>query len=87
MMSRLRTQNFTIIGQGVPEIQGVTHTRTNYFSNIDTRGATSLKLSSFELFELFIFELEPSPSLGSILVFELRALDVELRALTRAFAK
>ena len=35
MMSRLRTQNFTIIGQGVPEIQGVTDTRTNYFSNID----------------------------------------------------
>ena len=30
---------------------------------MDTRGATSLKLSSFELFELFIFELEPSPSL------------------------
>ena len=54
---------------------------------IHSRGATSLKLSSFELFELFIFELEPSPSLGSILVFELRALDVELRALTRAFAK
>ena len=29
MMSRLRTQNFTIIGQGVPEIQGVTDTQTD----------------------------------------------------------
>ena len=35
MKSRLRMQNFMIIGQGVPEIQGVTHRRTNYFSNID----------------------------------------------------
>ena len=39
MMSTLRMQIFSIIGQGVPEIQGVTHTHThrriNYFSNID----------------------------------------------------
>ena len=28
MMSKLRTQNFTIIGQGVPEIQGVTDGHT-----------------------------------------------------------
>ena len=61
------------------------HYKIKVIVNVKTRGATSLKLSSFELFELFIFELEPSPSLGSILVFELRALDVELRALTRAF--
>ena len=27
-MSTLRMQNFSIIGQGVPEIQGVTHTQT-----------------------------------------------------------
>ena len=34
-MSRLRIQNFMIIGQGVPEISVFTHTHTNYFSNID----------------------------------------------------
>ena len=28
MMSTLRMQNFSIIGQGVPEIQGVTDTQT-----------------------------------------------------------
>ena len=28
MMSRLRMQNFSIIGQGVPEIRGVTQTQT-----------------------------------------------------------
>ena len=39
-----------------------------------SRGATSLKFSSFELFELYIIELRVEPSLGSILRFELRAL-------------
>ena len=29
MMSRLRVQNFTIIGQGVPEIRGGTHKHTH----------------------------------------------------------
>ena len=36
MMSRLRIQNFMIIGHGVPELRGGTNTHTNYFSNIDT---------------------------------------------------
>ena len=35
MMSRLRMQNLEIIGQGVPELQGVTDRQRNYFSNID----------------------------------------------------
>ena len=48
-------------------------------------GATSLKLLSFEPFELFIFELKPS--LDLILVFKLQALYVEFQALTRAFAE
>ena len=43
MMSTLRMQNYTIIGRGVPEIQGVTHTQRNYFSNID--------LDSFDLIQ------------------------------------
>ena len=51
-----------------------------------SRDATGLNLSSFELIELLIFGLGPSPSLGPILIVELRALGVELRALTRAFA-
>ena len=29
MMSRLRIQNFTIIGQGVPELRGGTNTHTD----------------------------------------------------------
>jgi len=37
MMSRLHMQNFTIIGQGVPEISVRIHTQTNYFSNIDSK--------------------------------------------------
>ena len=38
MMSRLRMQNFPVIGQGVPEIFVRTSDRqTNYFSNIDER--------------------------------------------------
>ena len=36
MMSRLRMQNFTTIGQGVSALRMVTDTRTNYFSNIDS---------------------------------------------------
>ena len=50
------------------------------------RGATGLNLSSFGLIELLIFGLGPSPSLGPILIVELRALGVELRAFIRAFA-
>ena len=37
MMSRLRMQNLAIIGQGVPELQGVTDRQRNYFSNIDNQ--------------------------------------------------
>ena len=51
-------------------------------SGLSTRDATGLNLSSFELIELLIFGL----GLGPILIVELRALGVELRALTRAFA-
>ena len=51
-----------------------------------SRDATGLNLSSFELIELLFFGLGPSPSLGPILIVELRALGVELRALDRAFA-
>ena len=47
MISRLRMQNFTIIGQGVPEISVRTDTRTNYFSNIDVRSTV------FEQFLMF----------------------------------
>ena len=47
MMSRLRIQNFAIIGQGVPEISVRTDTRTNYFSNIDVRSTV------FEQFLMF----------------------------------
>ena len=42
------------------------------------RDATGLNLSSFELIELLFFGLGPSPSLGPILIVELRALVVEL---------
>ena len=56
------------------------------FCPLNIRGVTGLNLSSFELIELLIFGLGPSPSLGPILIVELRALGVELRALTRAFA-
>ena len=35
MMSRLRRQNYMIIGQGVPEISVRTNTHRSFFSNID----------------------------------------------------
>ena len=44
------------------------------FHTVFTRVATSLKFSSFELFEFCIIELRVEPSLGSILRLELRAL-------------
>ena len=43
MMSRLRMQNLEIIGQGVPELQGVTDRQRNYFSNIDNQFTEQLK--------------------------------------------
>ena len=51
----------------------------------DYRDATGLNLSSFGLIKLLIFGFGPSPSLGPILIVELRALGVELRAIPRAF--
>ena len=54
MMSRFRMQNFTVIGQGVPEISvrththTHTHTHTNHFSNIEySHGRTFYKKNFF----------------------------------------
>ena len=46
MMSRLRMQFFSIIGQEVPALHLVTDRHTNYFSNIDS------KIYSREFFQL-----------------------------------
>ena len=40
-------------------------------TRVNIRDATGLNLSSFELIELLIFGLGPSPSLGPILIVEL----------------
>ena len=67
-------------------VQFTTQNSASIVNRLYTRDATGLNLSGFELIELLIFGLGPSPSLGPILIVELRALGVELRALTRAFA-
>ena len=57
MMSTLRLQNFSIIGQGVPEIQGVTHRQTQDEDLLYRLEFQIIRISDYQNFRLSEFQI------------------------------